>query len=127
MTDAPPEQYVELLAGDPKLAGPVLERLVPAAAARAGLAVDRVVNALTAVDALVDAADRVLPGRSRDLRVGIGSGRISLQLGGLLDGEAESVRDAAALPEFGDVLKRTAIGVSVERNGEHSALVIALD
>lgn len=123
----PAPQVVELEIGDPKLTGPVLERLVSAAAARASLPVDRVVNAMTLVDALVHATDSVLDGSPRDVSLTIGSGSVELRVNGLADGNAEALRDAGELPGVGNVFERIASGVSIERDGNRSSLLIELE
>lgn len=121
------EQVIDLSIGDPRFAGPILERLVSAAAARAELPVDRVVNALTVVDALVHAADSVIPEQPRDVRIAFAPGRVRLAMDGLRDGQAEAIRDAAQVPGLGDVLSRTARGIEISTEGSHPALVIELD
>lgn len=121
------EQIVDVSIGDPRFSAAVLERLVSAAAARAGLPVDRVVNALTLVDALVHAADSVLDDKAREVRVTIGDGSIGLRIDSLIDGQAEAIRAAAQLPDVGDILERTASTVAIENDGSSSALVIVLD
>jgi hypothetical protein len=120
-------QVIDLSIGDPRFAGPILERLVSAAAARAELPVDRVVNALTVVDVLLHAADNVLPGQPRNMRIAFAPGSVRLALDGLRDGQAEAIRDAARVPGLGDVLARTAGGIEVETDGSHPALVVELD
>lgn len=121
------DQFVDVSISDPRLSSAVLERLVSAAAARAALPVDRVVNALTVVDALVHASDSVLGDKARDIRVTIGEGRLGLRVDSLVDGQAEAIRDAAQLPDVGDILERTASTVTIEHDGTESALVIVLD
>jgi hypothetical protein len=121
------EQVVDVSIGDPRFAGAVLERLVSAAAARAALPVDRVINALTVVDAIVHATDSVLGDQPRNLRVTIGEGSLGLRVDQLVDGQAEAVREAATVPSVGDVFERTAAAVTIEHDGQHSALVILLN
>lgn len=121
------EQVVDVSIGDPRFAGAVLERLVSAAAARAELPVDRVINALTVVDALVYAADSVLGEDPRTLQVTIGAGVLGLRVDNLVDGQAEAIRSAANVPSVGDVFERTTSSVTIEKNGTHSALVILLN
>jgi hypothetical protein len=121
------EQAIELSIGSPELAGPVLERLVSAAAARAELPVDRVVDALTIVDVLVHATDSVLPGQPRSVRVTFSVGSLEIGVENLSDGQAESIRDAADIPGVGNTLELTATAITIEREGSRSALVISLD
>lgn len=121
------EQFVDVSIGDPRLSAAVLERLVSAAAARAELPIDRVVNAMTVVDALIHGADSVLGETTREIRVTIGEGTLGLRIDALADGQAEAIRNAAHLPDVGDILERTASTVSIEHDGTSSALVIVLD
>jgi hypothetical protein len=126
MSEASTSQ-VEIVVKSGAHVAPVLERLVSAAAARAELPIDRVVNALTIVDVLVAATDEVLVDGQRELVLTIGEGSLGITVAGLLDGQAEAIRDAASLPEVGNVLDRTARSVGIAREGEHTALVLALD
>jgi hypothetical protein len=121
------EHVVDVSIGDPRFAAAVLERLVSAAAARAELPVDRVINALTVVDALVYAADAVLGDNPRNLQVTIGEGTLGLRVDQLVDGQAEAIRTAANVPSVGDVFERTTTSVTIENDGTHSALVILLN
>ncbi|MGH2959336.1 MAG: hypothetical protein ACRDKE_07005 [Solirubrobacterales bacterium] len=120
------EHVVDVSIGDPRFVSAVLERLVSAAAARAELPVDRVINAMTVVDALVHASDSVLGEGPRKLQLAIGEGSLGLRVDGLFDGQAEAIREAAHVPAVGDVFERTATAVSIEHDGTHSALVILL-
>jgi hypothetical protein len=122
------DTIVMLTINDSKLAQPVLERLVSAAAAQANLPVDRVINALTVVDALVSATDRVFEAsHPRDMVVAIGDRQISIAVEGLFDGQAESLRNAAVLPDVGDVFARTTSAVEIRENGPAKALVVSLE
>jgi hypothetical protein len=121
------EHSIDLSIGSPELAGPVLERLVSAAAARAELPVDRVVNALTVVDVLVHAADSVLPDQPRNVRLTFRTGNLGLVVDNLVDGQAEAIRDAAIIPGVGNALAQTATEITIEHEGSRSALVVSLD
>ena len=121
------EQVVEVSIRDPRCAAPVLERLVSAAAARAELPVDRVVNALTVVDALLHGVDAVVASEDREVRVSIGERSVGLCIEHLEAGQAEAIIAAAHLPGLGDVLSRTAARVVAEDDGSRSALMIDLE
>jgi hypothetical protein len=121
------EHFVDVSIGDARFAPAVLERLISAAAARAQLPIDRVVNAMTAVDALVHATDTVLGENAREIRVTIGDGSLGLRVDQLVDGQAEALRDAARIPDVGNIFERTASSVSIENDGGHTALVIVLE
>jgi hypothetical protein len=121
------EHFVDVSIGDPRFVPAVLERLVSAAAARAQLPIDRVVNAMTVVDAIVHATDAVLGENAREIRVTIGEGSLGLRVDHLVDGQAEALRDAARLPDVGDVFERTASKVEIENDGSHTSLVIVLE
>lgn len=120
-------QEIDLTIADGGLLAPVLERLVSAAAARADLPVNRVVDALTVVDAIVAATDSVLDAGSREVKLRVSEGSLSIVLGGLVDGQAEAILGAADVPTVGNVLQRTASSVDVVNVGPHSALVVALN
>ena len=123
-----PASVVKLTINEPALAAPVLERLVSAAAAQAQMPVDRVVNALTAVDGLVAAADKVLASdHPRKLSVTIGDAALSIAIDSLQDGQAEALRQAAVLPDVGDVFQRTASSVEIKADGSTSELVIQVN
>lgn len=118
---------VRLLIGDPSLIAPVLERLVSAAAVQAALPVDRLVNALAAVDALASAAERTFSANDpREFSLAIEPGRIELCVESLADGQAERLLAATRLPELGDVLERVAESVTTTSVDDGSALTIAL-
>ncbi|MFY9264723.1 MAG: hypothetical protein WAO61_04780 [Solirubrobacterales bacterium] len=117
---------VQIVINRRELAGPVLERLVSAAAARAELTVDRMINALSVVDALVDAADRALAGDTRCFSVSASPGELRIDIAGLLDGEAESVVEAANLPALGNVLTRLTSKMSISNDGDKTSIRIAL-
>lgn len=102
---------VELSIGLPQLGPAVLERLVSATAARADLPVDRVVDAMTLVDALGKGLADVLDARPWQLSIDFAPGEVSIRVADLAAGEAEAIRLAAALPGIGDVLAHTATTV----------------
>lgn len=127
-SDPPPGDRltVQIVINQPELAGPVLERLVSAAAARAELTVDRLINALSVVDALVDAADRALADDTRCFSVTMSPGELRIDIAGLLDGEAESIVEAASLPVLGNVLTRLTSKMFISNDGDESSIRIAL-
>lgn len=126
MTDAE-RSRVNLKIHDRAIAGPVLERLVSAAAVRADLSVDRIVDAMTVVDAFVAASQRSLPnGATTAWSVSFGPGTIHLALDGLETSQAEAVRSAAVLPEIGDVLAQTSHSVEIIENEGDSSLVVTI-
>lgn len=126
MTEAE-RSRVNLKINDRALAAPVLERLVSAAAVRADLPVDRIVDALTVVDAFVAASQRSLPNSAASAwSVSIAPGTIHLALDGLDASQADAVRSAAVLPEIGDVLAQTARSVEIIENEGDSSLVVTI-
>jgi len=117
---------VELTVNDGELSAPVLERLVSAAATRADLSIDRIVNALAAVDALVDATDQIYAnGDERKFSIVIAPGEIRLAVDGLQDAQLESLLGATRLPELGSVIERMASSVATEQNSEGTSLILA--
>ena len=126
MPDSSPSR-VNLTISDLSVVGPVLERLVSAAAVRADLPVDRVINAMTVVDAFVAASDAALENTgSRNWSLSIAPGEVQLALDGLIDGQAEAVRAAAVVPNVGDVLAYTTHAVEIVENDAGSSLVVKI-
>lgn len=107
--------------------GAVVERLVSAAAARADLPVDRVMDALTVVDALVAASDAILLDGARSVELRVGEHSLEIILDGLTPGQADAVLAAADVPDLGNILSRTASAVEVVDSDSGSALVLALN
>ncbi|MGH2906054.1 MAG: hypothetical protein ACRDKI_04725 [Solirubrobacterales bacterium] len=110
---------------DAALTAPVLERIVSAAAVQAALPVDRLVNALAAVDSIAVAAGRVLDEADpRRFKVLIREGEIKLVIDELADGQADAVLHATRIPAIGDVLERMATAVATETGEGGSSLVM---
>ena len=117
---------VELTFADAELSAPVLERLISAAATRADLSIDRIVNALAAVDALIGATEHIYAnGDERKFSIVIAPGEIRLAVDGLRGAQAESLLGATRLPEIGGVLERMASSVATEQDGDDTSLVLA--
>ena len=117
---------VELTVSDGEFSAPVLERLISAAASRADLPIDRIVDALAAVDALVVATDRVFEAaENRQFSVEIEPGEVRLAVNGLQDGQAESLLGASHLPALGGILERmaTSVATKVRPDGETSLIL----
>ncbi|HEX2503516.1 MAG TPA: hypothetical protein VHK00_06205 [Miltoncostaeaceae bacterium] len=111
----------------PELAGPVLERVVAALAARVDLPIDRVSDAQIASAALAVAASRELA--DEPLRVEFVSepGSVTVRLGPLPAGAATRVVEGTAVPGFGAIVERLVDRWSVDRaeGGERLSLAIA--
>lgn len=106
----------------------VLERVVSSMAMLANLSIDRVMNALTAIDALVPALVSDVDGESaRHVGITASDGRLDVAIERLGIGQAEAILDATSLPDVGDVLGKLATEVRVESDGDHSRLVVSLD
>lgn len=106
----------------------VLERVVSAMAAIASLSVDRLMNALTVVDALVPSVVADMNGEiGRHVGIKAADGRLDVSFERLKDGEAEEILKGTALPGVGDVLGKLAADVRVETDGATSRLVVSLD
>lgn len=95
------------------LAAPVLARLVGIHAARAGLTVDRLDDAVLVTDALADAALEALALTHLGVSIQSDSGRIELRVGPLPAGAAQRLLDAAALPGTGPIVRMLADAVNV--------------
>jgi hypothetical protein len=122
-----PAASVKVTFSDRQLIAPVLERVVSVAAVQAQMPVDRLVNALAAVDALGDASSRTLPdGNDVAFSIDIAPGRLLLAINGLQDGQVEGVLQATQLAEIGDVLARVAESVDVLPEPHGRSLVVTL-
>lgn len=120
------DDTIRLTVRDSSLVAPVLERLVSAAAVQAELPVDRLVNALAAVDALASATERIFADReSLEFVLLIEPGRLELRVESLGDGQVDRLLEATRLPGIGDVLERVAESVSTHSLDDGSALTIA--
>ena len=109
------------------LVAPVLERIVSAAAVQAELSVDRLVNALAAVDVIVSACNRVFAAEApREFSIAISPGKLQLSVDALHDGQADALLDAARLPEIGDVLARVADSIQTEQGQNGNSLSVTL-
>jgi serine/threonine-protein kinase RsbW len=109
---------------DGPLAAPVLSRTVSIVAARAGLPLDRLNDAVLVADAVVAHAPR---GR---LAVAIDAGvrQIVLRVGPLSAGDARRLLAEAALPDTGNVIERLADDVGIRpasAGGEYLVVRIA--
>ncbi len=119
---------IEITVGDPALVADVLERVVSATAALANMQIDRLMNALTVVDALAASAESgVNADNPRQVGITVSDGRLELAFERLVDGEAERFRENASLPAVGSVLNTLASGSTIEADGEFSKLVVLLD
>lgn len=127
MNSPPSPQSLSVSFGRAGLVGPVLERLVSASAARADLPVNRLFDALAAVDSLVHALDDVLGDEPRTLGISIAPGTVKLSVEGLAAEQLGRVRDATVLPGLGDVLTRTATAVKIAESEAGAALTITLE
>lgn len=119
---------IDLAIADPTMMSEVLERVVSAAATMANMQIDRLMNALTVVDALApSAAAGVSASNVRHIGIAATEGQLEISFDRLSDSEAESVRNGAALPEVGSVLDALAANSRIERDGEFAKLVVSLD
>lgn len=110
---------------DPRMLGPVLERLVSAGAARADLTIEQMMSAVTAVDALVDAAARHASG-AVSVALEIGPRRLRLTLPELDAGQAARIIRSTELPGVGDVLGRLTAGFEIVNGDEGESLTVHL-
>ncbi|MGB1582992.1 MAG: hypothetical protein ACPHCI_04315 [Solirubrobacterales bacterium] len=122
------ETKIEIALGDPAMVADVLERVVSATAALANMQIDRLVNALTVVDALAPSAEiDVSAENPRQVGITVSEGRLELAFEQLIDGEAERFHENASLPAVGNVLNTLASGSAIEADGELTKLVVVLD
>lgn len=118
---------IDIAIYEPAVLPEVLERVVSAMAMLASLSIDRLMNALIVVDALVPSVVADMNGETA-LHVGIkaSDGRLDVAFERLENGEAESILRGSSLPGVGDVLGELAADVFVEDDGAFSRLVVSL-
>jgi hypothetical protein len=101
-----------------ELAGPVLERVVAALAARVDLPVDRLSDAQIASAAAAAAAERELAdGTPLAVELQGEPGAVTVTLGPLPDGAAARVVEETAVPGVGAIVERLVDRWSVQRAG----------
>lgn len=124
----PSEVSIDLSIYEPAVLQDVLERVVSAMATLASMSVDRLMNALTAVDALVPSVIAEMDeGTESHIEIVASTGRLRLTFGQLEAGEAQEILGRTAMPGVGDVLSKLSTDVRLERNGTFSSLVVSLD
>lgn len=124
----PTEVTIDLAIYQPAVLPEVLERVVSAMASLASMSIDRLMNALTVVDALIPSVVADMSGEAaRHVGIKATDGRLDLAIEKLRNGEAEEILERAEMPGVGDVLRKLAADVRVENNGTTSRLVVSLD
>jgi hypothetical protein len=103
----------------------VIERVVGAVGARAGLDIDRLADARLAAEAVAVAAARVAPARSLALRAVPVDGGLHLVFGPFAPGEATAVRAAGELPGLGRVVDALVDDVSVLTGADGERLLLS--
>ncbi len=111
----------------PELAGPVLERVVAALAARVDLPIDRVSDAQIASAAVAVAASRELAEGPLCVEFVGEPGSVTMRLGPLPAGAAARVVEGTAVPGVGAIIERLVNEWSVDRadGAERLSLAIA--
>jgi hypothetical protein len=100
--------------GDPELVAPVLERLVSTAGAQADMSADRLIDMLTAVDALANGITRAgRAGKSCDVNVAVTPGHVTVRVECANSEHAAAVLRGAEIPGLGKLLERFADSVDV--------------
>ncbi len=110
----------------PELAGPVLERVVAALAARVDLPVDRLADAQIAAAAAAAAAGPLLADGPLCVEVEGAPGEITVRLGPLPSGAAAQVVEDSALPGVGAIVERLVDSWSVDPAGDGESLSLAI-
>lgn len=123
MDDAVPAR---LVIRRPELAGPVLERVIAALAARLDLPVDRLSDAQIAAAAAAAAAGRELGGGALQVELDGSPGEIVVRLGPLPEGAAARVVEHTAVPGVGAIVERLVDRWSVDRGGPGERLSLAI-
>jgi hypothetical protein len=110
----------------PELAGPVLERVVAALAARVDLPVDRLSDAQIAAAAAVAAAGPLLTDGPLCVEIEGAPGEITMRLGPLPQGGAARVVEDSAVPGVGAIVERLVDRWSVDPDGDGERLSLAI-
>jgi hypothetical protein len=110
----------------PELAGPVLERVVAALAARVDLPVDRLSDAQIASVAAVAAANPLLRDGALCVEVDGAPGELTVRLGPLPQGAAARVVEDSAVPGVGAIVERLVDRWSVDPDGDGERLSLAI-
>lgn len=119
---------IDLAIYEPDVLPDVLERVVSAMAALANLSIDRLMNALTVVDALVPGVVAEMNGETaRHVGITASDGRLDVVFDRLTNGEADEIREGASIPGLGDILDKLTADVRVEKDETSSRLVVSLD
>lgn len=118
---------VELRLRRTPVAGPVVERLVTAVGARAGLSIERLDEAQITVGTAVRDAWDALVGDTMDVRMDAGDGRVVIRLGPFADGGASRVARQAAVPGGGVVERLSSAWADTPSGDGRSVLEIVID
>jgi hypothetical protein len=110
----------------PSLAGPVLERVVAALAARVDLPIDRVTDAQIASAAVAAAASRELADRPLRVELDGEPGSVTVRLGPLPAGAGSRVVEGTAVPGIGAIVERLVDRWSVDRADGEERLSLAI-
>lgn len=111
-----------------RLTGPVLSRIVGIHAARAGLPVDRLADAVLIADAVAGRAPAFTVGDRLSVSVQSTQGHLGVRIGPLRPGGGRRALQDATLPDVGSVIERLADTVRIRAAaGGDEYLVIRID
>jgi hypothetical protein len=124
MAERPPAACLVIRRAD--LAGPVLDRVLAALAARVELPLDRLSDAQIASAAAAAAAGREVADGALRVELDGEPGALTVRLGPLPAGVAERVVAGSAVPGVGAILDRLVDRVSVDRADGQESLSLAI-
>lgn len=123
--DEPLEVVVEVRPGP--LAAGLLGRALGAVAARCDLPLDRLDEALLAVDALCDDALGRAPGEALRVTVSGMAGQLWLRIGPVSEARAAALLDLPAMPGGPALLSSLSDGTNIALDGEGAAAVLSFE
>ncbi len=109
-----------------ELAGPVLDRVLAALAARVDLPLDRLSDVQIASSAVAAAAGRELADDALCVELDGEPGAVTVRLGPFPAGAARRVVEDSAVPGVGGIVDRLVNRVSVDRAGAEESLSLAI-
>jgi hypothetical protein len=120
-----PENLARVRVAPGPLVGPVLSRVVAMLATRGDCPLDRMEDALLAVDAIAAYGPAFVDGGRLELTANVYRGRLELAAGPFAAGRGGEVLERMSVPGIGNVLERVADEVRVKRGDGDSEVLIA--
>jgi serine/threonine-protein kinase RsbW len=122
----PVPEATELTVGPPELVGPVLSRALTALAARHGITIDRISDAMLLSDAISAAAPSRFDDGHVRLSIADRPEGVELKVGPMASGAAAGLRESLSLPDVGGSLETLADEIRTESDGDGEYLIVAI-